>query len=123
MFKWQYGRQGSGYRILKLFESALLKCDCYILHYPEGSYINTHVDPAIEGFEHHRINIVFKDCELGGNFYLEDPYDDNRPDYEGWDGFYRFVKFRPDIQPHGVSRVIRGNRWVFSFGWLTPEGY
>ncbi len=98
---WKEGRQGTGYRVLKLFESKRLKCDVYILHFPEDSYAPTHVDPAPEGYEHHRINVVVSGAPwtvVGGV-----------PK--------RVQRFRPDIVPHHVN-AVHGDRWIFSVGWL-----
>lgn len=99
---WKEGRQGTGYRTLKLFESKRLRCDVYILHFPEGSYAPTHVDAAPDGYEHHRINVV-----VSGEPWRK---------VSGGRGS-RVCRFRPDIVPHHVS-VSKSDRWIFSVGWL-----
>ena len=104
---WIEGRQGSGYYKLKIFESKLLKMDCYILKYPEGSYIDVHKDPVPEPYEHHRLNVILKKAEKGGTFLL---------DYVEQTG--RIHKFRPDIQEHNLHRIEKGIRYVLSIGWL-----
>ena len=113
MFNWQEGRQGSGYRKALLATSKFLKFDLYLLHYPDGSYIAWHTDPAVEGYEHHRINITLKKPRGGGQFITR----------KGnvtimWKS--RIVKFRPDITEHCVS-MCHGERYVLSLGWLRKK--
>lgn len=106
--KWKKGRQGSGY-----FKRLLLKgktWDLYLLKYPAGSHIETHLDP-VEGKEHHRINIVLKKSK-GGFFFKDDG--STRVMFL----LNRIVRFRPDIEAHGVTTVISGTRYVLSFGWV-----
>lgn len=111
--RWEYGRRKTGYRLLKLFSSWSLRMDCYLLHYPPGSYIDTHTDPAIDGYEHHRINITLIPAKKGGFFYLEMP---SGYKYIVKNQFYN--RFRPDDRPHGVTEIKEGNRYVLSIGWL-----
>jgi hypothetical protein len=106
---WEPGRQGSGYFKKKLFHGKWW--DCYVLKYPKGSYIDHHYDPAPEGKEHHRLNIVLKRAN-GGNFYTADGYN-----------YGRMIYFRPDIIRHGVSFVLSGTRYVLSIGWLRNESH
>jgi hypothetical protein len=54
MFKWEIGRQGTGYRKLLLCKGKSF--DFWIIDYPIGSYIPTHTDPIV-GKKHYRINI------------------------------------------------------------------
>lgn len=107
---WIKGRQNSGYSKLKLLESKLLKFDIYLLKYPKGSYIDVHIDPSPEGYEHHRLNLILKKAEKGGTFVLDNV-----------DQIGRIHKFRPDIQEHSLHKIESGTRWVLSFGWLKKE--
>jgi hypothetical protein len=113
MIKWTEGRQGSGYFKFKIFKSKLLKMDIYLLKFPEGSYIDLHTDP-VEGHKHHRLNVILKKADKGGQF-------SSTP--RGWQNMYptmgRIIKFRPDLEKHMVSKVILGTRYVLSIGWLT----
>ncbi|NRA76798.1 MAG: 2OG-Fe(II) oxygenase [Pseudoalteromonas sp.] len=109
---WISGRQGTGYYKLKIFESKLLKMDCYILKYPYDSKIKKHNDPAPEGYKHHRINITLNSNYRGGHFVL---YNGNNRLIEG----KRIKYFRPDIQFHSVDRITSGRRYVLSIGWLS----
>lgn len=104
---WQLGRQGTGYFKVKLFESRLLKCDAYLLKYPEGAYIPGHKDPVETG-KHYRCNIFLKQAKDGGQFWADKKILD-------WP---RIQIFRPDINTHGVSKVIKGTRYVLSFGFV-----
>lgn len=108
MFKWEAGRQGTGYEKLKLFESKWLKADCYLLRYKPGSNAPYHRDPTVPGYEHHRINITLKRAWIGGDVWIEDR----------GHVLSRIFKFRPDIYDHAVSIVRAGTRYVLSIGWL-----
>lgn len=113
MIKWEEGRQGSGYFKKKLLESKFFKFDCYILKYPTGSYIKPHND-RINGYEHHRINIVLNSGFLGGDFVKWNNEGHTIPRK-------RFIKFRPDIENHSLTEVRSGVRYVLSIGWLRKE--
>jgi Rps23 Pro-64 3,4-dihydroxylase Tpa1-like proline 4-hydroxylase len=107
--QWKEGRQGTGY-----FNKLLLQgktWDCYLLKYPEGSFIPKHTDPVEDNKEHHRINFTFWRAKSGGQFVLHD---------RGLKilGHQRFAHFRPDIEPHSVRRVNEGTRYVLSIGWV-----
>lgn len=110
MLKWTEGRQKSGYLKLTLFSSALLKRDLHILKFIEGSYVNTHVDKAPYGYEHHRLNIVLRKASKGGIFTKN-----NEEIHK------RIIKFRPDIEPHSVSPIRGKTRYVLSFGWIKKK--
>lgn len=103
---WTEGRQLSGYLKKTLFSLSLGKfgVDCHFLKFPEGSSIPTHTDP-VDGKTHYRLNILLKKAEEGGLFYLSN---ERR--------LGRFQFFRPDIQKHKVSKVVKGTRYVLSFG-------
>lgn len=103
------GRQGSGYSKLKLFHiTRLVKADCYILRFPEGSSIKEHVDPVEDG-KHYRLNVVFKRPVAGGLLFCESPI---------FRLGERVCFFRPDVSKHSVSKIEKGSRWVFSLGFL-----
>lgn len=115
-FNWVEGRQGSGYYKMKLLSPKRFKFDCYLLKYPEGSFIKSHKDPSEKGFEHHRLNILLRDCEEGGNFRCT--VNTARGKFLG----FKWCKFRPDLYYHSVSKVSKGARWVLSIGWLKEVG-
>jgi predicted 2-oxoglutarate/Fe(II)-dependent dioxygenase YbiX len=118
------GRQGTGYEKQSLLVSPLVplrrRClvalglaedephDCYLLRYPEGSYIPPHVDdtPA----EHHRINCLVEPARLGGDLIVSGI----RYQLRAGDAY----AFRPDLEPHEVTRVERGARFLFTVGAL-----
>ncbi len=111
--KWTEGRQGTGYYKMKIFGSKLLKFDVYLLKFPKNSYVPYHTD-EVEGFQHHRINII-KNAKSGGHFYIRTGI--------GKSSLSRNIinKFRPDRQTHAVTRVTGGTRWVLSIGWLRND--
>ena len=105
--KWEEGRQQTGYMKKCLINSKRFKFDVYLLKYPEGSYIPAHIDSAIIPFhEHHRVNIILKEADLGGNFYVNEKKQ-----------YGRYHRFRPDQVEHEVTTIHRGTRWVLSVGW------
>lgn len=110
MFKWQQGRQGTGYAKMLLARCRKpVPFDLWLLRYREGSYIDWHHDP-VEGKMHYRINVVLKKAKAGGEFESED-----RPLF----GSSRVVLFRPDQNRHRVRLIKGGTRYVLSFGWVT----
>lgn len=116
--RWEDGRQGTGYRKLRLLQSRWpIPFDVYLLHYPVGSGLPLHTD-VVEGAEHHRLNITLRHARDGGFPFLvtgkQGCLDINH--YPG--GAY---KFRPDLYEHGMTDVLKGSRWVLSIGWLRKE--
>lgn len=57
MLKWELGRQGSGYRKMKLGQGRFW--DLYILDYPPGIGIPEHSDPVV-GKRHLRVNLALR---------------------------------------------------------------
>jgi hypothetical protein len=96
--RWQPGRQGTGYRKLLLARGR--RWDLYLLDYPAGTSIPTHVD-SVPGRRHWRANLVLR----GERAFAGDAVLRVGP----------FVVFRPDVMPHAVKTVAR-RRLVLSFG-------
>ena len=112
LFRWERGRQLSGYdKMLLCGATWPLKFDMYLLKFPEGSEIPPHTDPVSEG-QHYRLNIVLKNATEGGDFICKDPIFETR----------RLKFFRPDASEHQVSRIVKGNRYLLSIGWLKSAG-
>lgn len=111
-FRWQRGRQGSGYDKMLLATSPWpVPFDCYLLRYPVGTHIPPHTD-RVTGRGHYRLNLVLKPSAGGGDFRCEDPIVDTG----------RIKLFRPDLSEHSVSQVIGSARYVLSIGWLWGKG-
>src|ERR1700741_5119070 len=107
-FRWQRGRQGTGYDKMLLATAALpLPFDSYLIRYPEGSEIPPHTDPVQEG-RHYRLNIILKAPRSGGDFQCATPLFSTK----------RIKLFRPDACEHSVTRVVGGSRYVLSVGWV-----
>jgi hypothetical protein len=108
-FRWQRGRQKSGYDKMLLFTWARwpLPFDSYLIHYPAGSGIPPHRDPVGNG-RHYRLNVVLKRSPAGGEFVCDAPIFASR----------RVNLFRPDISLHSVTEVLGGSRYVLSIGWV-----
>lgn len=109
LFRWEKGRQLSGYdKMLLLGSKWLIKFDVYLLRFKEGSEVKLHTDNVEKG-KHYRLNIVLKQAKEGGDFICDNPiYQSNRIKF-----------FRPDACGHSVTKVVRGNRYLLSIGWIS----
>ena len=107
-FRWQRGRQESGYdKMLLLTAPWPVAFDSYLIRYPVGSSIQPHTDPA-SGRKHYRLNIIIKRSADGGEFVCQAPIFSSR----------RVKLFRPDQSQHSVTEVKGSSRYVLSLGWL-----
>jgi hypothetical protein len=97
-FRWQPGRQGTGYRKLLVAQGA--RWDLYVLDYPPGTSIPTHGDP-VPGRKHWRANLVL---------WGQEAFEGNAVVRVG-----PLVVFRPDVTPHAMRSVVR-RRVVLSLG-------
>lgn len=100
--KWQNGRQGTGYLKKKMFD--FWKMDCYLIKYPDGSFIPEHID-KVDDKKHYRLNIVIKKPYSGGLFICDKTIINT----------CRLILFRPDRYKHRLTPVV-GERLVMSFG-------
>jgi hypothetical protein len=108
LWRWQRGRQGSGYD--KLLLGGLpwpLPCDCYLLRFPTGSSVPPHTDRVKQG-RHYRLNIILRPAKRGGEFVCARPIHVSG----------RLKLFRPDVEEHSVTTIAEGTRWVLSIGWV-----
>jgi len=111
-WRWQRGRQGTGYdKMLLLTARWPLPFDSYLLRYPEGAEIPPHTDPVRAG-RHYRLNLILKSPRSGGEFVCASPLWANA----------RIKLFRPDACEHSVTRVVGGSRYVLSVGWVLGRG-
>lgn len=107
LFRWEKGRGGTGYYKLLLCRCAkVFKFDMYLIKFPCGSEITAHTDKLSKG-NHFRFNFIIKKPEEGGEFTCSNMILNTE----------RVKLFRPDIYEHRVSKIIKGNRLVFSLGW------
>lgn len=110
-FRWQRGRQGTGYDKMLLATSPWpLPFDSYLIRYPEGSEIPPHTDPVADG-RHYRLNVILRAPRSGGEFVCQNPIISTR----------RIKVFRPDTCLHSVTRVVGGSRYVLSIGWVLGK--
>ena len=108
LFRWERGRQRSGYDKMLLCGARWpVKFDTYLLKFPEGSEILPHTDQVTSG-EHFRLNVILRHAELGGVFGCSNTIFETK----------RIKVFRPDISEHSVTRIVKGNRYVLSIGWV-----
>jgi hypothetical protein len=111
LFRWEQGRQQSGYNKMLLCGAWWpVKFDVYLLKFPQGSEIPPHTD-QVGTAAHYRLNIVLKHAHQGGEFMCKNPIFETR----------RIKFFRPDQSEHQVSKVIKGSRYVLSIGWLRDS--
>ena len=108
IFRWQKGRQKSGYEKMLLARAWWpLKFDVYLLKFPQGCEVPTHTDKVTAG-RHYRLNIILKQARRGGQFVCKTPIYSSK----------RIKLFRPDISEHAVTKVTLGNRYLLSIGWV-----
>jgi len=86
-----------------LFQSR--RFSVYLVRYSPGHRIRSHLDMVAEG-RLYKLNIVLVQPVAGGKFSCE---------HSIFNLFDRIVLFRPDLFPHQVSTIERGNRWLLSF--------
>lgn len=115
--RWQHVRRGANTDFWK-FSIPRAFGDAYLLYYPEGGGVGSHVDPLPYNLWGGmlRLNIVLRQPQVGGVFHVETP--------ECALSFGpRISLFRPDDTFHWVTPVGEGeDRWVFSLGfWLPSE--
>lgn len=84
-----------------------VKFDVYLLRFPEGCEVPPHTDKVPTG-EHYRLNIVLKQATSGGEFLCTAPIFSSK----------RIKFFRPDTCEHEVTKVLKGNRYLLSLGWV-----
>lgn len=107
-FGWMVGRQVTGYLKSRVFE--FKKADCWVLKYPDGTYIPPHKDKVEDGYEMWRINLVLKKPKGGGVFTCEG----------GMNLWGRVMVFCASKNKHSVSRCV-GTRYVLSIGFIKKE--
>jgi aspartyl/asparaginyl beta-hydroxylase len=79
--------------------------DIHLVKMPQGSSVPEHTDP-FNGRKMYRFNVVLREPEEGGEFKCAESILDWR----------RIKFFRPDINPHSVTQVTKGERLILSFG-------
>jgi hypothetical protein len=110
-FRWQSGRQGSGYdKMLLLTAPWPVPFDSYLIRYPDGSSVPPHTDPVQQG-RHYRLNIILKAPKSWGEFVCAQAIYSSS----------RIKLFRPDACEHSVTPVHGGSRYVLSIGWVRGK--
>lgn len=111
LWRWQPGRQSTGYAKLLLATAPWpVGFDLYLLRYRQGQGIPRHTDP-VPGKRHWRLNVELVRSAQGGRFICHGPC-------HRWG---RVVLFRPDQCPHEVLPVQAGRRYVLSLGWVRSD--
>jgi hypothetical protein len=113
LFKWQLGRNNTGYEIFTLayVNILFLSFDCHFIRYKVGSYIPEHRDPVKPDLKHYRLNIELWPAKKGGELLCE-------KSIFRW-GPINF--FRPDEALHSVTKVEQGIRYLLSIGWVRKK--
>ena len=102
------GQARKGYeKMLLATASWPVAFDMYLLRFFTGHGVPPHKDEVNEG-EHHRVNIILRNAKEGGKFICKDAIYESK-----WINY-----FRPDKSEHQVTEIIKGNRYVFSIGWI-----
>ena len=115
---WDDGRQLSGYSKMLLAISERFKFDAYIIRIPDGFGVPKHRDPAVEGYEHHRVNIELKRGLFTGIMHVKGPIKKFL--------FNRVMYFRPDLHvhwmtPHSFILDSSDSTYLLSVGWLKKS--
>ncbi|MBB1303637.1 MULTISPECIES: 2OG-Fe(II) oxygenase [Pseudoalteromonas] len=111
LFRWQRGRQDSGYdKMLLCGAHWPVKFDTYLIKFPVGSEIKPHTDKVKKG-KHFRLNLIIKRAQLGGEFMCENTLFQSK----------RIKLFRPDITQHAVTKIEKGSRYILSIGWVKSD--
>ena len=114
MIRWQAGRQGTGYQKLAIVKGPFF--DVWLIRYPKGAHLPEHKDPLTPDAwlkaplwwepKHFRLNVVLRHAKKGGHFVCERAIFRTR----------HIALFRPDKVAHSVTKILRGTRYVLSFG-------
>jgi hypothetical protein len=109
LFRWNLGRRESGYEIFPIIYSEMMGIDLYLIRFKTGSYVRQHIDECGSG-RTFRLNVIIRKASKGGVFWGKTL----------WSIHNRVHWFRPDICPHGVTKVRSGTRYSISFGIIVP---
>lgn len=104
-FRWQPGRSAATENIRKFPIWSCFGFDVYLLKFPKGQLVSTHLDP-VEGKKHHRFNLTlwgFWTLTLGEKTTYQSACDGHL--------------FRPDIVPHSAKFLT--DCMVLSIGWTS----
>lgn len=111
LFRWEDGRQRTGYRKLKLLEVTWpIKMDMYVLNFAKGVGVVPHTDKVPTG-RHYRMNITLVKPKFGGVFFCR-----NKIVSLG-----RLVVFRPDVEEHYLTPPATGPLYMLSIGWVRDD--
>lgn len=108
MWTWNLGRQNGSYLLFTLINLNLIKIkiDSHLIKFPMNSFIPEHID-TVDNYNHYRLNIILKKPTIGGHFKIDENI---------FSIFNRIFLFRPDLYKHSVSKIISGERFVWSLG-------
>lgn len=114
LFRWDTGRQGTGYEKLLLATAPWpLAFDLYLLRFGVGVEVPWHKDPVKPGMRHYRLNVTLVPARSGGRFETRGG--------RAIGTFGPFALFRPDAVEHAQTRIDDGTQYLLSLGWLCPE--
>lgn len=91
-----------------LLSDTLLHMDSFFIHYVAQSALATHTDPRSVL----RLNVQVVKASVGGQFVVNDEV----LSMEAGDA----VVFNPNTEPHGVTKLLQGERLVWSLGRTNP---
>ncbi len=108
LWRWNQGRQRSGYDVLPLLISRRLRVDAYLIRLRTGVSVPPHTDPVKPGLRHYRVNLHVG-CYAGGQLTNERYL---------WRALWgRLYAFRPDLSRHSVAVITEGTLYIASIGW------
>lgn len=91
--------------------------DCWLIYYPEGSYIPWHTDPVPKGTTMYRMNLVVTSPRKGGDLSVPNGWQKSEPLTVNFEPG-QAVLFKPSEIKHSITPVGTGGRLVLSVGRL-----
>lgn len=82
-------------------------------HYVDGAFVHEHTDPAPEGYEHVRCNLMIKKPKVGGLPII----DGEELDVDEGDLWLCLAS----LEKHSSTPISGGERIIFSFGALIER--
>ena len=126
LWRWGKGRQEGGYDKFPIWVSERFRFDAYLLRFPQGSEVKRHLDPAPDGYAHHRVNFILRRPRAGGKIGV-DIAPAQRDEGKEWRwGISEIVQdrifhFRPDQYLHYMTPITEGGMLMLSVGWLRKK--
>lgn len=126
--KWNKGRNGPFLKpymvmsLLPIWLSKLIKRDIVLIKMEPGSSVKPHLDNDMlwKGYRVRRTNYIKPSIKGGRARICNSGFGNVNVNVNPF-GAIKKAEFSPDFHIHSVSPVIKGTRWVLSFGKYTRD--